>query len=91
MVQPEELPRCGPIEPWNVDAITELLTLSRAMSRARPWAAITLQNPCLLNLLDCLANELLNAWCLMPRAFSWEACAKACLHMVLERLPRDSG
>ena len=29
----EELPRCGPVEPWDVDADAGLLTLVRAVSR----------------------------------------------------------
>ena len=85
--RPKEWPICGPIEPWDVDADAELLTLSRAMSHAPWWAAITLQNHCLLDLLDCLADELLSALRLMPCTFSWEACIEACLHVVPERLP----
>ena len=69
----------------------ELPTLARAVSRATRQATIALQNPSFLNLLDCLVDELLNAWCLMPAAFSWEACSEECLHMVPERLPRDIG
>ena len=88
---PDELPRRGPVEPGDVDADAELLTLARAVSRAARQATIALQNPCFLNLLDCLADELLNAWCLTPAAFSWEACSEERLHMVPERLPRDPG
>ena len=89
--RPHELPRRGPVEPGDVDADAELLTLARAVSRASWQATIALQNPFLLNFLDCLADELLNAWCLTPAAFSWEACSEERLHMVPERLPHDPG
>ena len=59
--RPHELPRRGPVEPGDVDADAELLTLARAVSRATRQATIALQNPSFLNLLDCLADELLNA------------------------------
>ena len=59
------------------------------MGCATRLATIALQNPSFLNLLDCLADELLNAWCLMPSAFSWEACSKERLHMVPERHSQD--
>ena len=81
MGQPEELPRHGPVEPSDVDVGKELHPAV---------AAIALQNHCLMDLLDRLANELLNTWRLMPCAFSWQTCTEACLHMVPERLPRDS-
>ena len=68
--RPDELPRCSPVEPWDVDADAELLTPARAVSCASWQAKVALQNPCLLNLLDCLAEELLNAWCHPPGAFS---------------------
>ena len=58
---PEEPPRCGPVNPGDVDVDAELLTLARVVSHASWQATIALQNPCLLNLLDCLADELLNA------------------------------
>ena len=61
------------------------------MSSATRQETIALQNPSFLNLLDCLADELLNAWCLTPAAFSWEACSEERLHMVPECLPHDIG
>ena len=88
---PHDLPRRGLVEPGDVDADVELPTLARAVSCTTQQAMITLQNPSFLNLLDCLADELLNAWCLTPAAFSWEACSEERLHMVPERLPRDPG
>ena len=89
--RPHELPRRGPVEPGDVDADTELLTLARAVSYAMRQATIALQNPSFLNLFDCLADELLNAWCPTPAAFSWEACSEERLHMVPERPSRDTG
>ena len=89
--QPHELPRRGPVEPLYVDADAELLTLARAVSSASRQATITLQNPNFLNLLDRLSDELLNACCLTPATFSWEAFSKEHLHMVLERHSRDIG
>ena len=90
-IRSDELPRCGPVEPGDVDADAELLSLTRAVSCAMRQVTIALQNPSFLNLLDCLADELLNAWFLTPVAFSWEACSEERLHMVPERLPRDIG
>ena len=89
--QPHELPRRGPVETGDVDADMELLTLARAMSRAMRQSTTTLQNPSFPNLLDCLADELLNAWCPPPAAFSWEACSEERLHVVPERHSRDIG
>ena len=91
MRRPHELPRRGPVEPRDVDADTELFTLARAASSASRQATIALQNPSFLNLLDRLADVLLNTWCPTPAVFSWEACSKARLHMVREHLPRDFG
>ena len=91
MRRPHELPRRGPVEPGDVDADAELLTLAKAVSCAARQATIALQNPCFLNLLDCLADELLTTWRLPPAAFSWEACSEECPHMVPESLPRDPG
>ena len=89
--RPHELPRRGPVEPWDVDADAELLTLARAVSSASRQATIALQNPSFLNLLDRLADELLNAWCLTPAAFSWEACSEERIHMLPEHRSRDIG
>lgn len=87
----DELLRPDPVEPGDVDADTELLTLARAVSHAARQATIALQNPCALYLLDCLADELLTTWCLRPAAFFWEACFEERLHLVQDRLPRDPG
>ena len=88
---PDEMSRRGPIEPGDVDGDAELLTLARAVSCAMQQVTIALQNPSFLNLLDCLADELLYAWCPTPAAFSWEACSEERLHMVLERHSHDIG
>ena len=89
--RPHELPIRSPVEPGDVDADTELRTLARAVSCATRQATIALQNPSFLNLLDFLADELLNAWCLTPAAFSWEACSEERLPMVPEHPSRDIG
>ena len=89
--RPHELLRRGPVEPGDVDAEAKLLTLARAVSCATRQATIALQNPSFLNLLDCLADELLNVWCHTPAAFSWEACSEERLHMVPERYSHVIG
>ena len=61
------------------------------MNCATRQATIALQNPSFPILLNCLVDELLNAWCLTPAAFSWEACSEERLHMVPERYSRDMG
>jgi len=80
--KPEDLLRCGPVEPRDVDTHAQLPVLAWAGSRARWWAAIALHSSCLLNLLGCLGDELLSDWCLVPSALFAEARTEAHLHMV---------
>ena len=89
--RPEALLRCGPVEPWNVDADAQLVILGKTRSCARWWAAVAAHGSCLLKLLGGLGNELLSTGHLVPSSLMREACGEACLHVVPERLPHDVG
>ena len=82
--------RCGPVEPWDVDADVELTTLAWVGSGAR-WAAVAAYCSCFLKLLSGLGDELLRVGPFLPHAFLRETCCEARLELVPERLPRDLG
>ena len=89
--RPEALLRCGPVEPWNVDADTQTPVLARMGSYAGWWVAVPTYGPCLLKLLGGLDDELMSTGHSSPNALLRETCCEARLHMVPERLPRDVG
>ena len=82
----EGLLRCGPVEPWDVDADVQPNILACA-SRA----AVAANGPRFLKLLSGLRNELLNVGLSMPYVFPRETCRESRLQVVPERLPRDVG
>ena len=88
--RPEALLRCGPVEPWDVDADAQLTTLAWVGSGTR-WAAVAAYCPCFLKLLGDLDDELLSIGRSSPVVLLRETCRKARLHVVPERLPRDVG
>ena len=85
--RPEGLLRCGPVEPWDVDADMQLTTLAWMESSSK-WAADTAYCSCFLKLLSGLGDEILRAGRSSPGVLLSETCREARLHVVPERLPR---
>ena len=88
--RPEELLRCGPVEPWDVDADAQPAILAWMGSCAR-WAAVAAHGSCVLQFLSGLGDELLSGGHSLPCVLLRETCREARLQVVPKRLPREVG
>ena len=86
----EKLLRCGPVEPWDVDADVQPTILAWMGSHARR-GAVAVHGPRFMKLVSGLGNELLSAGRPSPCVLLRETCHKARLQVVPERLPRYLG
>ena len=88
--RPEALLRCGPVEPWDVDADTHSSILAW-MGSCALCAAVATHDSCVLQFLSGLGDELLSGGHSLPCVLLRETCREARLQVVPKRPPREVG